>query len=140
MTGTIGKAFRALFDLRRKTATYNATAMLGAAPVKAERDSSAATDPSPVNMTQLRDSYDRTDLRQTYKSTIEDPKNTTLNLAVASKVQSDLLSQAQRDYVMQSSSRIRATMHAASRRAALGSDDGPIAKGIVGDVERVLKG
>jgi len=140
MTGPIGKTFRSFFERRRKQATANAKAMIGMAPVQAEVDSDDAIRIEPSNLEKLKVQYDRTDLRQNYRKTIESPKETTLNLAMANKTQSDLLSQAQRDYVMQESSRVRLTLHAAARRAALGSDDGPIAKGIVGDVERMLKG
>ncbi len=133
----LGKAFRAVFTRRRTQAAANAKAMLGQAAVVAETDSDVVA--LPQTLDDIKKQYDRTDLRQNYRQTIEDPKNTTINLAMASKLQSDALSAAQRDHVMQVSSRIRSTFHAAARRASLGSDDGPIAKGVVGEVERMLK-
>lgn len=78
----------------------------------------------------INDLFTRLRSELNYQRAIEDTNTGSIKDLVAAKLQSDVLSEAERDFKRRRQRRIRTVTHEAVRRGGHGHEEGPIAKGL----------
>lgn len=142
MANVIAEVFRKVVgEALVKQAERAVQALTNQAPFQNEVLAADPTQaPDPLDSAAVHRYFDRTELQQLYRDQIEKPKGSKVSTAIAAKIQSDLLSQAERDFRTQHSvTRVRSLMLAASREAAMADPEGPVTRGLAHIPEQLLK-
>jgi hypothetical protein len=136
------KNFEKVVRALQKHGTTTSTALLNKGPMHPELLADPSnTGPKATDTAAIQKYFDRSAVEKQYTDTITHPSPSNgVNVAIASKLQSDFLAGLERDWRTQyGTSRIRSICMAAGRRVAQGDGEGPVNKGIVQAIKDYLQ-
>lgn len=139
--GTIHDRFRLQAAALQKEASQISDATLG----NVQRpwqigDEAEGWDGDPLNIGGTTIAFDRAEIGQAYASCLSDPGSpgTTAD-TMALTLQSDWLAMQERAFRCRHETSVRASIHAAARRAGHAHEQGVIKTGVVGYIQSILK-